>query len=386
MGTRISLEGGALHNTRRTSPITPDQNDAGNMAVLMNTNKHRLHYCTIVAALNLLIVSSLASAEQQKTFVLGNSLTAGMSPKRLLPQVAETTSNTWLVNQFTQPGAPLDWHWYVNYVNGANGDKLNSFIEEGTWDSVSLQPFGRPFIDAEAPDLTRANSPDFGVINSASHWIDTFRDNNSDVAIYIYASYPAIGPSDSNPTPAHGSFAEAWDASYTDFTSRDNAFSRSYFEQLVDQLREDKSSERSSINLIPFGDVLYEIDLMASNGEILGTSGIEDWYRDRVHLKWGLPQYAKAATFYASLFGENPENLDWRPYSDIASIDRTDLNDGEKLSMFDAADQASVDLVNEAVWRVVQANSYARVPEPSVGATILACVVYLIYRRTPHTI
>jgi hypothetical protein len=347
-----------------------------------------------------LAVPAGAQTDSRSAFFLGNSLTAGMNPSGLLDELAAGRGDVWQTEQYTVPGAPLSWLWNKDHertqldgdgsvIQDVDASKIQPKVDTGTWDAVSLQPYTKPLIDDGAmsvddptlPDRRPGLNYDAGALRAAGRFTDMFRANNPGVDVYIYAHWPYNDGTESEPLD----YQDKWDQPYTDPTSGGHdTRTRDFFEQFVEDLRDLKGqTAESKILMVPYGDVLYEIDRRMEAGQFGPFADVREFYRDGTHLMFGLPQYAKAATFYATIFGERPHGLDWTAYATIDSVPRADMSDEEKRAVFLTPDQASVELVNDAIWDVVAGHAYSGVvPEPaSLGAFALALLTAARRRR-----
>ncbi|MFW6031879.1 MAG: hypothetical protein ACOCTI_00735 [Phycisphaeraceae bacterium] len=321
--------------------------------------------------------SAAAQTDSLNTFMIGNSLTDQQNPEVAFDRIAGGRGDNWNVEAFTVAGETLDRHWYIHHQQDGAIDPL---VNQRTWDTVSLQPYGRHLVDPKAPrdDV----SPDWGTLNAAKRFTDYFRSKNPDTTIYIYQSWAR---------PGNGSFESfdyksAWDSAYTDPASWDWD-KRDFFGQLMDGLRASKGGDADSpIHMVPLGDVYYEINERMHAGQFGQYSDIKQWLADGVHMGWGLPQYTKAATFYATMFGEKPDGLDWTVYDGLDIIPRPDLSREQQLEDYVEIDQEMVDLVNDAVWDVVAGHEYSGVvPEPaSLSLLAVPAGLLLVRHRRGH--
>lgn len=344
-----------------------------------------------------LLVPPLA-AQTIRSFSIGNSLTAGMEGDSLHDDLVAGTGRTWFSRSHTVPGTPLNWHWHDHLGNV----RTKAGLPGGNWDALILQPFDRPLYESRAPGSTRYPQGDaWNALNFARE----FRASNPGVQTYVYQTF-ARTPANTNGGVDFAGFdyKAAWDAPYTNGFSSADSRTRDYFDQVVEEMRDPQEALRSNLALdpppadpgtlmIPFGDVLYEINERMRLGNFGAFTDIEQWYRDPIHLKFGLPQYAKAATFYATLFGESPDALDWTVYDDPQNFGRIRTGTIEEIDgipffqSFGATEEeraALAALVNDAVWDVVAGHPYsgvAAIPEPGTGALLALAAVGVLARR-----
>jgi|GEM_PF-2908363 len=347
----------------------------------------RLFLCLLLACAG----PVLLSAQTIRSFSIGNSLTAGMEGDSLHDDLVAGTGNTWFSRSHTVPGAPLNFHWhdYLGDVRSKAG------LPGGNWDALILQPFGRPLYENRTPGSPRYPQGDaWNALNFARE----FRSSNPGVLAYVYQTFADTPENASGGVDfAAFDYKTAWDTAYTDVFSGTNSRTRDYFGQVVEEMRDPQEALRSNLALdpppadpgtlmIPFGDVLYEINERMRLGNFGAFGDVEEWYRDPVHLKFGLPQYVKAATFYATLFGESPDGLEWTVYDDPQNFSRIRGGTIEEIDgipyfqSFGATveeKEAMAALVNDAVWDVVAGHPYsgvAAIPEPSTAAMLAAAV------------
>jgi hypothetical protein len=118
------------------------------------------------------------------------------------------------------------------------------------------------------------------------------------------------------------------------------------------------------LGMVPVGDVFLELDEKMRAGEMPGLVNIGEYSADGGHLRSGLPRYTLAATYYAVLFREHPDNVDWKIFQDRSNYDsgkfgfyvhQPDL----AVHLDIASERAKV--VNDTIWEVVSEHPYTGV-------------------------
>jgi hypothetical protein len=92
-----------------------------------------------------------------------------------------------------------------------------------------------------------------------------------------------------------------------------------------------------------------------------GIATVDDYYTDVQHLRAGLPRYTVAASFYAVIFEDHPEALDWRVYNDAEKYGPDRSHDqGELLEIT----PERVKVVNDTIWAVVTGHPFTALEQP----------------------
>lgn len=342
------------------------------------------------------------SAAAENTFLFGNSLTAGARlPEYDAELVANTQNPDWFIDQFTSPGTTLQAQRFV--FEDRNRPKINAL--DGQWDSVVFQPYDRNITDPFAfTDRRPADQPDWGDANNISGLLEWFDAVGSDPTVYIYSHFPRITPGFVTTEDAFGSrreevledyanfdYSAEWQKTYTDPTPErpflnQNFETRDYFVQLLDQVRTQEPTREAF--LIPVGDVLEAVDIAAENGEFESFSDVKELFVDDRHLQGGLPQYLKAATFYATILGQDLDALEWERYNNAGQwTNRFADRDFYGNGVFREMDQASVDTLNAIILDVVTRDpsltgvSAAAIPEPATAGLLAIGGLVLLRRR-----
>ena len=372
-------------------------------------------------------VASEVRAADLDVYTVGNSLTDGMGlshypgawDKRDMLQsyVASNGSGNaiGMENRCNVAGAPLAYMW-----NESNHAELDT---EGPWNVLALQPYSRGLYDAEAPP-GGSHSYDWGDVTNAKNFINQALPNSAGIQPYLYSHWPGIPDykrhqqymNETNPdTGENYTYAEAeaarqqalvnfqaaggwdghWDTAYADPYSSANYRTRDYFQQLVDTLNADRHDPGDPIEdlqhdvlMLPVGDVMYELHQRVQTDPTLLPKAGGGYYTDMIemhadgtHLRGGVGRLICAATWYATLYGEDPAGLDYTIYNDPNPTsnqyyDYADPYYEEITAEFAAA-------VHDAAWDVVNGHPYTGVtPEPATLA-LLACggLGLLIKRR-----
>lgn len=175
------------------------------------------------------------------------------------------------------------------------------------------------------------------------------------------AEFPARDQFDYEKTwlqPYDGTTEKPWQGEYGP-VNRTQDFSYQVFEGL--KKRHPDLWQQGRLTMIPAGDLFLELDRQMKAGKVPGVRDIRDFYTDVQHIRFGLPRYTAAATFYACLFKEHPGKLDWRIYNDRAKYGDDPYHDGGELLPIT---QESAKAVNDIIWDVVTRHRYAGLVKP----------------------
>ena len=156
------------------------------------------------------------------------------------------------------------------------------------WDAVTLQPHRTQSANLQTDVESMLSLIDLTRTNSA----------NENTTFYIYQAWPSrIGLS---------SYQSQWDSSLPVGSHPDMEYSREYFDLLYDTVHQATDAD---LQIIPVGEVLYELDRKMTQGAIPGYNSVLNLYRDHTHLDNELGRYVASATTFASLSGVNPLDL-----------------------------------------------------------------------------
>jgi hypothetical protein len=98
------------------------------------------------------------------------------------------------------------------------------------------------------------------------------------------------------------------------------------------------------------------LDKKMQAGQVPGIPTIKDFYTDVQHIRAGAAAYCIAALFYAAIFEEKPDALDWRIYNDSEKYGPDMHHDrGDVLPI--TPERAKV--VNETIWEVLRKHPHA---------------------------
>lgn len=265
---------------------------------------------------------------------IGNSLTDGVQYERFV-RLVQSRSQTCTWGRNIILGAPL----YVLYNNTATLTRdpygeYRTALASNTyhWDAISLQAGGQRLID---PDF-----PHEGDSMYVTRFVEYARPKNPSAVFYLYETW--VGRPGQNDAAV---WSNAWLAPYTNISWYDNNGSRSYFWKLIGMAR--RANPSATINMVPVGDVLYELNERMRAGSIPGFTSVYQFYADDIHLnKYG--EYATSCTFYAVLYKTSPVGLGFAEWG---------------------VESAMAAQIQDAAWDVVSAHPYTGVAPVAVGAT-----------------
>jgi hypothetical protein len=251
------------------------------------------------------------------------------------------------------------------------------------WDAVVLQLFGS-YLTRETDrmwDKQLSGRKDVGDLGAASDLIRLFLKLNPEGRVFIYQVWPPmeagqIPPPDKLPDWAKGKeklrsaefpdrerfdYEARWTAKYDPKTekpwighvNRTQDFSYQVFRGL--QQRFPELWQGGRLRMIPAGDLFLELDRRMKAGQVSPCRDIRDYYTDVQHIRFGLPRYTVAALFYACLFGEHPDKLNWKLYNDPARYGDDPHHDGGEMLPI-TEDNAKA--VNDTIWTVLARHPY----------------------------
>lgn len=287
------------------------------------------------------IIAPQAVASPFSSYHIGNSLTNDARPDGVA-LVSASAGIDHQVGYHMRSGSSLRAIWEEEASTTSEHGVLFDALPNYAWDAIILQPHGGSTMGWD--ESTIANM--LALVPA---------DHNPD--IYIYATWPHQN---------HGTYEEAWNETTINDPGQPVRRARTYYYDLIDNLRLTHGDR--PINLIPVGEVFYEIDRRLRSGELVidGLDGAHGFYRDAAHLE---PEgrYVSALTHFAVLHKQNPELV----LHEAAGRDyESDLLTQEV--------QASL---KDIVWQTVNDETYTGVPEPTSAAIIGTGGLLLVLRR-----
>ncbi len=303
--------------------------------------------------------------ETVRSFYFGNSLTAGTAPK-FHEQLAMGRGDTWEVEMFGIAGGRL--HQYTQLLfpeypemtypdpekNRASKNALQTRkdIENGKWDKIVIQPHQFHLIQ-----YANWMEREAGDIEDGGRLVKWIRRHQPGAQLYLYQTWtsPQYKDSQENPIWETFDYEKYWLRPYANPAPEGDPFpsrvmrTQDYFKKLLEALNKNHADILGDqpIRLIPTGDVMLELERRLRAGKFVDAEGkpfvltrrtvtvdnekdknmvdikveeipfenINVFYQDFQHQNPGLPRYFDAAVFYAVLFGEKPDGLDYAPYT-----------------------------------------------------------------------
>ncbi len=262
---------------------------------------------------------------------------------------------------------------HVRRFLGALGDK---------WDAIILQPFsmGLSWKCMEMWGVKFDRETDVGDIASASDLIKIYLSLNPQGKVFIYQNWPPMQPGKLPPpnqlpdwakrpgvriTPAEFPLRDSFDYEQAWLGGKyqpspdpnrrwlhENARSKDYHDRLFAALKEKfpQLHEDGRLRVIPVADIFLELHRKAKAGRFDGIKDIGEYYSDVQHIPGGLPRYTVAAAFYACLFEEPPNKLEWRIYNDASRYG--DDKHHDSLPILEITPER-MEVVHETIWEVI---------------------------------
>ncbi|WP_269540635.1 hypothetical protein [Cerasicoccus fimbriatus] len=302
----------------------------------------------------------LAHAEEKlSVYFIGNSLTASTTLDRVHALFAERDIDLQFGSQLSG-GKSLFRHlhykdepdqkwlsWETNVASGSTfepdpnpydanvGERFgrhDTALTQHHWDAVVMQPF-----------LSSMNSTYAG----ANAFIDMALAHQASDTFYIYATWPRRSKDKATKQPINLDYPGEWQARYTatiedtQWTAKNHAASRDFFEQLLGYLNEAHPDLKQPVRIIPAGDVLLAIDAKIKAGDLPGldvlakekpsmlpgldqdtsfADGVNILYADAVHLN-PIPHkvetlgiFISGSTIFTVISGQNPVGMSAAAY------------------------------------------------------------------------
>jgi len=258
-----------------------------------------------------------------RVYHIGNSVTDTLRYPALR-EAAKAKGKSYVFGRHMIPGAPLAWI-HAHPDSGFKEEPYGYYpkaLSGYEWDVLTLQPFDRHL------------SGDDGDRAMAKKFIDLALGKSQNLRVYVYSRWPRRAKDGSL------DFAKRWGAAYTGKWDGTNE-TRDYFERVVAALRQDYP--KTSIHLVPVGDVLLELDRRMQAGKVPGYDSITKLYTDGIHFN-DAGAYVVGCTFYATLFRDDPKGFPGAPYQ--------------------VTDPAFAAAVQDAVWQVVRTHPLAGIARP----------------------
>ncbi len=258
----------------------------------------------------------------------------------------------------------------------------------GEWDAIVIQIFGsRLHHRTDRMWGSKFDGPvDVGDVAAASDIIRIFLKKNPQGKVFIYTVWPNM-PSGKLPAedklPAWAvemkkrsgkirtaefpdrdgfDYVAQWEKPYEGDLERpwigNIARTRDYTNQVFEGIRKNFPDlwKEGRLVRIPGGELFFELDKKLRAGKMPGVTTIKDFYTDVQHIRAGLAAYSIAALFYAAVFEEKPDSLDFELYNDAGKYGPDPHHDrGEVLSI--TTERARI--VHETIWEVLNKHPHA---------------------------
>lgn len=378
--------------------------------------KKPIHYA--VTALSIAAIwTSVARAEEpprkMNVFYFGNSLVGSARPD-LHEKLGASAGKEWKTDVFAgagwQPwqhrnelwramGKPVDAETQSASSRGdltldeelakAAPGKPRKFFN-GEWDAILIQIFGS-HLNRMTDGMWGGKFDgmvDVGDVGASCDIIRIFLDKNPEGKVFIYTVWPnmqankKLPPEDTWPDWAHEmkkrtgknprtaefpdrenfDYAAQWEKPYEGDFDRpwigNICRTRDFTSQVFEGIRKEFPELWAQGRLIrvPMGELCYELEKKMKAGEFPGHTTVLDFYTDVQHFRAGMASYAITALFYAAIFGEKPDALDYTIYTDPANQKPEDPSHDAGDPIPISPEQAKV--LHETIWEVLNSHPH----------------------------
>jgi PKD repeat protein len=262
----------------------------------------------------MIILAAAMTASATTIYFIGNSVTDVIN-YGALQKLAQSRGHTHQWGRTMIPGAPLDWfvqHPTDGITEAPYGIWTNA-LPNYAWDFISLQPFDRLLADD---------------ISAIGTFADLAKAKSAGKTLIIYERWPR---SDNHDASSAKGWNDAFMGPFTGGWDNSNE-TRDYFEQLTTRAKTAQPGFR--VILAPVGEVMHQLNIKMSAGQVPGYSHIWQVYADGIHLN-GAGAYIACCTYFATIYQEDPTGLGVP--SDFGSLNST-----------------YVQIVQQTVWDVIR--------------------------------
>jgi MYXO-CTERM domain-containing protein len=306
----------------------------------------RIRLATAVVFMLAATAASLPAADS-RVYHVGNSLTGQAMGNDRLKNLAAPHGIDITYGFHIRCGEGVSYMWANPTDTCVDPNSFGRFADalpNNTWDIVTLQSYGD---DLGAGRQAIANMINLARTNPA----------NGATKFYVFNGWPQH-LAGSTTTDYSDHWVRTYDrAEPLTYENRLLKWTRDYSDELMRQVNDDALGLPVEVYRVNTGEVFYQLDQLAEQGQLGSTTGIEQWYSDDYHMgEFGA--YTSSITMLAALYGQSPIGQPAPAGMDAAVASR----------------------VQQTVWDVVRADPYSSVPEPG-GALLLAFLAPLALRR-----
>jgi hypothetical protein len=239
----------------------------------------------------LAVLCCLASrSDAISVYQIGNSLTYELD-RPMISAWAQSRGFSLDAGYDVNFGQGLDYHWSNPTTASAATELFSTALPNNTWDVLTLQP---SFNTIEGPTGDAQRISDFvGLLTS--------NPANTNTQVYIYERWPW----NDYFMPLYG-YRALWEMPY-EGNPDGHTSTRDFYAKLLDAVSGTLPLS-NPVELVPIGETFYNIDAAIQAGEIPELTSITQLYRDNTHLS-PIGSFTLAATFYATVFHDNPFGL-----------------------------------------------------------------------------
>lgn len=277
-----------------------------------------------ILATTLLFACVASGNDPLKLYQIGNSHTWDSMPRDGFPLLVEQAGRT-LVN-----GWHIECGQSLAYITGNPEEVCVPPNEFGTWqtalvdhrwDAITLQTHtsGSGIEEFEAIRIIASTLP-----------------ATQSTRVLLYVNWPRINGR---------SFKDGWSIAYG---SEDQTVIQSFgYFAWLHKMMMDADLGNVSVDYVPIGAVLAELDLRLRSGKVAGLNSADDLYRDTLHMN-NVGRYVASLTLLAVAY-----NYDVRQLGQPPAIYN------EPIGNFHELDIDLANYIQEVVWRVVEQQRFA---------------------------
>ena len=239
----------------------------------------------------------------QRVFLVGNSTTDQVNYLGL-QSIANQKGNSHIWSRSVVLGASLAFNW--NNPNSAFKEDPYGYYPNALanyeWDAITLQPFNAP-LDGDQGDIAMA-----------SNFINLAKIKSPNIQPFIYQrhcripngmKWPSAPSSVSGVVATASDWRKIWDGEFVQGAETRQV--RSQYTTLTNALRAANLTSKPT-NMIPVGEVMYNLNNKMDAGSVPGFTSIWDVYVDAGHFN-NVGQFIVGATFFATIYKQDPRGL-----------------------------------------------------------------------------